>query len=94
MIVFKQFNMGSTCYANALFQQFFMTPEIRYSILNLTIEPNTYEHTVLPEIKKMFSYLQESERQYYDPTEFFLIGHFIQRLIFLNNKMQNNFIVF
>jgi len=46
-------NLGATCYANALLQQFFLIPEFRYYILNTSDFPSSGTE-VLPEIKKNF----------------------------------------
>jgi ubiquitin C-terminal hydrolase len=68
-------NLGSTCYLNSLVQQLFMIPELRLGIFmampSLQSQKERSEAVLsMYELAKTFSWLQESERQYYDPTDF------------------------
>ena len=65
-------NFGSTCYINALLQQFFMMPDLRAVILGLPTEslPEKDCDRVLFNLQKTFSYLLQSDRQYFAPTDF------------------------
>ncbi len=65
-------NFGSTCYINALLQQFFMMPEFRATILGLPADslPLIDCDRVLFNLQKIFSYMLLADRQYFAPTEF------------------------
>jgi ubiquitin carboxyl-terminal hydrolase 34 len=66
-------NLGNTCYMNALLQQFYMIPHIRYGLLS--IQPNDNkpkEDNLVVQMQHIFGYLQESEKVAYEPTQFCL----------------------
>ena len=70
-------NLGCICYMNSMLQQYFMTPALRYNILkvndNITAnKSNTYniDDNVLHQVQRMFSFLELSQRQDYNPYGF------------------------
>jgi len=67
-------NLGATCYMNSVMQQFFMMPELRRGFYDASTEvkslPRSEDKTLVWEIGRMFGWLQESDRQYYDPLSF------------------------
>ncbi len=66
-------NLGATCYMNSVMQQFFMMPELRRGFYEASDEVKALpqeDKTLVREIGRMFGWLQESDRQYYDPSSF------------------------
>lgn len=64
-------NLGATCYMATSLQHLFMIKQARDLILNSSLNPNDpgiYDK-VLIELKKIFAFLQESERKAYNPKE-------------------------
>lgn len=59
-------NLGCICYMNSILQQFYMIPTFRYGILSA--EGSTED--ILYNLRKLFTFLEVSERQAYDPREF------------------------
>ncbi len=54
---------------NSLFQQIYMTPTLRYGLMAAK-SPESMKATdnILLQIQLMFTYLQHSEKQYFDPS--------------------------
>ena len=70
-------NLGCICYMNAMMQQFFMVPTLRYSILqaidNKAIQTNNslnIDDNILHQVQRLFSFLDYSCRQDYNPQGF------------------------
>lgn len=71
-------NLGATCYMNSLFQQLFMRPQLRYSILaareNSQTSTTTAEtkpsDSVLFQLQSIFAHLQESMKREYNTIGF------------------------
>ena len=63
-------NLGCICYMNATMQQFFMNPDFRRGVLAWA-EPGTtkdeVENSLMFQMQKQFAFLQESDKQYYNP---------------------------
>merc|ERR1712100_566919 len=67
-------NLGCFCYMISLLQQLFMMPKFRKGILSLD-EPkedkeNQLSDNIIYQLQVMYTNLQESHRQYFDPTNF------------------------
>jgi len=72
-------NLGATCYMATSMQQLFMISEARECILRSNVvkssssndqnKTHSYDK-MLTELKRMFAYLQESERKAYNPKDF------------------------
>jgi ubiquitin C-terminal hydrolase len=73
-----------SCYANSLVQQFYMIPEFRNSLFEITSTQSPRE-SALSEIQRLFGFLQLSERHHIDPTQ--LIQHFAKKM---NINQQND----
>jgi len=64
-----------------LFNNFFLSPELRQSILSSPDNPSSgAKPQVLPEFKKLFSQLQDSKQQFCDPNEFLQKWRFHSKL--------------
>lgn len=72
-------NLGCICYMNSMLQQFFMCSSFRYNLLNISdnkqIEENNYsiskfDDNTLHQIQRMFTFLDLSEREDYNPEPF------------------------
>lgn len=70
-------NLGCICYMNSMLQQFFMVPSFRYGLLQVDDfkipECNNsmkIDDNVLHQVQRMFSYLELSEREDYNPQGF------------------------
>jgi len=70
-------NLGCICYMNSMLQQFFMVPSFRRAILQVddSEEPNTnnaygVDDNVFHQVQRMFSYLEYSNREDYNPEGF------------------------
>jgi ubiquitin carboxyl-terminal hydrolase 34 len=70
-------NLQCICYMNSMLQQFFMVSTFRYNMLQITdgIAPNTQnpqnvDDNFLHQVQRMFSFLELSERQDYNPFGF------------------------
>jgi ubiquitin C-terminal hydrolase len=85
-------NLGSTCYMNSILQQFYMIPRLRDGLLHATRliaeNPATVEPTkadvdsqkILLETGKLFSFLKNSQRAYFDPKDFAQVNEIDVRL--------------
>jgi hypothetical protein len=70
-------NLGCICYMNAMLQQYFMTPALRYNILKVNDNQQAsrgnafnIDDNVLHQVQRMFSFLELSQRQDYNPHGF------------------------
>jgi ubiquitin C-terminal hydrolase len=63
-------NLGATCYMATAMQQLFMIREARETVLGSRVTGEGKYDQVLLELKRMFAYLQESERKAFSPREF------------------------
>ena len=77
-------NLGCTCYMNSALQHFFMIPTFRRGLSLVpfpeqcsdmdTNDANADKHLkeddLLCQLQVMFAYLQESEKQFYNPQAF------------------------
>ena len=67
-------NLGCICYMNSLLQQLFMMPKFRRGILALDEPEDTEENpkadNLIFQLQTMFSYLQESQKQFFSPLDF------------------------
>lgn len=71
-------NLGCICYLNSMLQQFFMVPSFRCALLQVddNVEPNTksnpynVDDNVFHQVQRMFSYLELSNREDYNPEGF------------------------
>jgi ubiquitin carboxyl-terminal hydrolase 34 len=63
-------NLGATCYMNSLMQQFYMIPEFRRGILTAPDRQEDKRESLLHQFQAIFTYLQESEKKFYDPKDF------------------------
>lgn len=70
-------NLGCICYMNSMLQQFFMVPSFRYSLLQaddqkpvLKAGPNNVDDNILHQVQRMFTYLDMSKREDYNPQGF------------------------
>ena len=67
-------NLSCLCYINSVIQQFFMIPLFQNAILSLPLDPNLKEEAdndnLIFQLEKMFYYLQNSEKEHYNPKHF------------------------
>ncbi len=70
-------NLGCICYMNAMIQQFYMIPTFRYGLLAADDKrppcfkkPSEVDDNVLHQLQKIFSFLELTERQDYNPAKF------------------------
>ncbi len=71
-------NLGCICYMNSMLQQFFCIPSFRYCLLQVNDNKSPQylegkldiDDNVLHQLQKMFTFLELSERQDYNPHEF------------------------
>ncbi len=67
-------NLGCVCYMNSTLQNLFMCDVFRRQIFNIDIKkiPNQHDmmDSVIYQVQKMFSYLQESQKRYFNPGGF------------------------
>ena len=66
-------NLGCTCYMSSLIQQLFMMPRFRSAVTSCeepTFEPELKEENLLYQVQKMFLFLWESEKKFYNPKDF------------------------
>ncbi|CAD8115825.1 unnamed protein product [Paramecium sonneborni] len=61
-------NLGCICYMNSLMQQLFTLPNFRESVLSLTLEFG--QQTIAYQFQLLLSALKNSQKQFYDPTNF------------------------
>ncbi|CAD8174555.1 unnamed protein product [Paramecium pentaurelia] len=61
-------NLGCICYMNSLMQQLFTLPNFRESILSLNLEQG--QQTIAYQFQLLLSALKNSQKQFYDPTNF------------------------
>lgn len=67
------YNLGAICYANSILQQFFMIKPFRYNLLkasDLDEVSATKDENHFHQLQRMFSFLELSVRQYYNPIYF------------------------
>ena len=67
-------NLSCLCYINSVIQQFFMIPLFQNAILSLPLDPSLKEEdendNLLFQLEKMFYYLKNSKKEYYNPQFF------------------------
>ena len=64
-------NMCCTCYMNSTMQNLFMVLPWRRAVLNITdMDYGDKSESIIYQTQRMYAYLQESEKQYYDPKGF------------------------
>ena len=71
-------NLGSTCYMNSILQQLYMVPAFRYAIMgandkdsiNPVLKFGEKDDNLLHQLQVIFSYLNLSDKQFYEPTYF------------------------
>ena len=64
-------NLCCTCYMNATNQNLFMVKAWRNAVLAIDIDTgDTNAESMIYQTQRMYAYLQESEKQYYDPKGF------------------------
>jgi ubiquitin carboxyl-terminal hydrolase 9/24 len=64
-------NLGCICYSNSLMQQLFMMPKLRQNILSVEDTEINKSESFFFQFQSVLANLQESYRQYTDPTGFF-----------------------
>lgn len=57
-------NLGCTCYANSLFQQFYHNPTIRNGIMGSEVDSHDMNQTILYQVKNVFWRLKHSKMSY------------------------------
>ena len=65
-------NLGCTCYMNSLIQQLFMIPQFRRGILAYDCQNQDPKESTMYQLQATFSYLQEYQKQFYNPEAFCL----------------------
>ena len=74
-------NIGCTCYMNSILQQMYMIPSFRYAIMSVDdyknknfqkslFNNNTYDDNLLHQLQKLYTFLEFSEKQAYNPKDF------------------------
>lgn len=63
-------NLSNTCYLNSLVTQLFMNVEFRQFMLRAPVRRNDHSQALLVETQKLFWYMQQSIRRFYDPDDF------------------------
>jgi ubiquitin carboxyl-terminal hydrolase 34 len=72
-------NLGFICYMNALMQQFYIIPSLRYGLLsaddrepptNLAEGDDSIDDNVLHQLQRLMGFLELSSREYYNPHPF------------------------
>jgi len=63
-------NLCCTCYMNATNQNLFMVKAWRRAVLAIDIDIEDPTESMIYQTQRMYAYLQESEKQYYDPKGF------------------------
>eukprot|EP00475_Leptophrys_vorax_P014009 TRINITY_DN20378_c0_g1_i1.p1 TRINITY_DN20378_c0_g1~~TRINITY_DN20378_c0_g1_i1.p1 ORF type:complete len:1328 (+),score=359.52 TRINITY_DN20378_c0_g1_i1:77-3985(+) len=63
-------NLGCICYMNSLIQQLFMMTSVRKSLLAIPLKDEPKEDSFMYQLQYILAYLQESEREYCDPSGF------------------------
>jgi ubiquitin C-terminal hydrolase len=64
-------NMCCTCYMNSTMQNLFMVLPWRRAVLGITdVDLGDTSESIIYQTQRMYAYLQESEKQYYDPKGF------------------------
>ena len=63
-------NLGCTCYMNSLIQQLFMIPRFRKGVLSIESPNDTEDDQFVYQLQSIFTYLQETQRKFYDPVGF------------------------
>lgn len=67
------YNLGAICYANSVIQQLFMVKPFRYRLLKSSdLDPieNSRDENHFHQFQRMFSFLELSQRQYFNPLYF------------------------
>ena len=63
-------NLGCICYMNATLQNLFMCTEFRQRLLMFDDAEDDKKESVVYQLQRLFAYLQESEKMYYNPKGF------------------------
>ena len=63
-------NLCCTCYMNATNQNLFMSKLWRRAVLAIDLKCSNPKESMIYQTQRMYAYLQESEKQYYDPEGF------------------------
>ena len=63
-------NLGCICYMNSTLQQLFMVGKFREGILTVREPERIPTNSMMHQLQRMFAYLSETDRAYYDPREF------------------------
>eukprot|EP01083_Nonionella_stella_P103309 294895_1 len=64
-------NLGCICYMNSFFQQLYMMPDLRSDVLKISDEKLVRtEESVTHQLQHILAFLQESEKQFCDPSSF------------------------
>lgn len=72
-------NLGATCYANSLLQQWFMMKGFRQDLLRAPVvlsdtksflTAGSIEENIVFQLQRIFGFLQESEKAFYNPKDF------------------------
>lgn len=65
-------NLTATCYINSVIQQLYMIDPFRTAILHHKLSGDNLTESPLFQLQRLFSYLNQSQRQFYDTTPFCL----------------------
>ncbi len=63
-------NMCCTCYMNSTMQNLFMMKPWRKAVLNVDVDLGDPTESIIYQTQRMYAYLQESEKQFYNPKGF------------------------
>jgi ubiquitin C-terminal hydrolase len=63
-------NLGCICYMNSLIQQLFMMTNLRKGLLGIPLKDEPKEESFMYQMQYILAYLQESEKEYCDPSGF------------------------
>lgn len=63
-------NLGCICYMNATMQNFFMVPDFRRGVLNFEDTEEDKKESLMYQMQRMFAFLQETDKQAYNPKGF------------------------
>ena len=62
-------NLSNTCYFNSLLTQLFMNLKFRQFMFKIRVDDPNGDQELLYQTQKLFGFLQDSARRFYDPTE-------------------------